>query len=298
LTTPTKPKSPALLAAEQAAAAHIKRAERDSLVVSEIPNTNVIMGGRIHDIPNSEIQRFLIGLTKTNKTHKDSSWLVLANDALNNISPVGHYYKKANAYLDAKTQEFVNVFPWHLDQLNHERVAMMIGFIDTLAHVECAIAARQRDEDDVVGIAYGAGSAGRHNAEFVGIARQYFDEFLEAGDIDPATGITVTVKRQNTPIKLNAKTQRYVDSFTFDESKFTVSLVVPEVDPEAAVPQKSLRLTCEVHDKFVISVPVATQNAKNEDKSPVRYKWSCDVLTSKADAKAARTCNKVLIAKV
>ena len=270
-------------------------ASKNSLVGELISDWNVISGGKVHEIPNSEISRFYVGLTKGDSTHKDSEFVILANDALNNISPVGHYYKRANVYVNA-SGKFVCGLPWHVDQLNHERSAFKVGLVETLIHVECGIAELKQTEEKLA-TSYGHATNGRHNAEFVGIARKYFDTFIEKGDIDPTTGLVASKKRENTPLKLNAKTQRFVDSFTFDESKFTVTLVIPEVDPDAELPQKSLKLTCELHDKFVISVPVATQNAKNDDKSPVRYRYSCDVITSKTDAKPERTCNKVLIAK-
>lgn len=269
--------------------------QQDSLVGELIPETNVISGGKVHEVPNSEVSRFYVELTKGDSTHKNSEFFILANDALNNISPVGHYYKRANVYVNELGKN-VATLQWHLDQLNHERTSFMVGLIDTLVHVECGIA-ELKQTDDNVATSYGNATNGRHNPEFVGIARKYFDTFIEPGDIDPATGIVATKKRENTPLKLNAKTQRFVDGFTFDESKFTVTLVIPEIDPDAELPQKSLKLTCEVHDKFVISVPVATQNAKNDDKSPVRMRFGCGVITSKTDAKTARACNKVLIAK-
>ena len=273
-------------------------ASENSLVAEPLPvdSGNVIAGGKLHAIPSSEIARFYVELTKNDDTHAKSEFLILANDALNNISSIGHYYKKANVYVNSQGKN-VSTLQWHLDQLNHDRKRFMFGLIDTLVHVECGIA-QLKTTDDKVATKYGHASNGRHNPEFVGIARKYFDTFLEIGEIDPITGIVATKKRENSPLKLNAKTQRFVDSFKFDESKFTVTLQIPEIDPDAELPQKSLKLTCEVHNKFVISVPVATQNAKNDDKSPVRYKWTCDVITSKVDAKTERTCNKVLVVKV
>lgn len=270
----------------------------NSLLSEPLPvdKGNVIAGGKLHAIPNSEIARFYVELTKNDDSHAKSEFLILASDALNNISSIGHYYKKANVYVNSQGKN-VATLQWHLDQLNHERKAFMFGLIDTLVHVECGIAQLKQTKEDVA-TSYGHASNGRHNPEFVGIARKYFDTFLEIGEIDPITGIVATKKRENSPLKLNDKTQRFVNSFKFDESKFTVTLQIPEVDPDAEVPQRSLKLTCETHNKFVISVPVATQNAKNDDKLPVRYKWTCDVITSKVDAKAKRTCNKVLIAKV
>jgi len=273
-------------------------ASENSLVAEALPvdNGNVIAGGKLHAIPSSEVARFYVELTKNDDTHALTEWLILANDALNTISAIGHYFRKANVYVNAQGK-LVSTLQWHLDQLNHERKRFMFGLIDTLVHVECGIAQLKQTKEDVA-TSYGHASNGRHNPEFVGIARKYFDTFLEIGEIDPITGIVATKKRENSPLKLNAKTQRFVNSFKFDESKFTVTLQIPEVDPDAELPQKSLKLTCEVHDKFVISVPVATQNAKNDDKSPVRYKWTCGVITSKVDVKTERTCNKVLIAKV
>lgn len=273
-------------------------ASTDSLVSEPLPvdKGSVIAGGKLHAIPSSEIARFYVELTKNDDSHAKSEFLILPNDALNNISSIGHYYKKANVFTNAQGKN-VATLQWHLDQLNHERKAFMVGLIDTLVHVECGIA-QLKQTDDKVATKYGHATNGRHNGEFVGIARKYFDTFIESGDIDPTTGLVATTKRENSPLKLNDKTQRFVDSFKFDESKFTVTLQIPEADPDAEVSQRSLKLTCEVHNKFVISVPVATQNAKNDDKSPVRYKWSCDVITSKVDARVERTCNKVLIAKV
>ena len=259
------------------------------------PDLNVISGGKVHEIPNSEISRFYVELTKGDVTHTNSEFVILANDALNNISNVGHYYKRANAYVNLQGK-IVCGLPWHTDQLNHERSKFMVGLIETLVHVECGIA-ELKQSDESFATSYGHATNGRHNPEFVGIARKYFDTFIKIGDVDPATGLIATKKRENFPLKLNAKTQRFVDSFKFDESKFTLTLVIPTVEPPSELPQKALRLTCETHNKFVISVPVATQNATNDDKTPVRYRYSCDVVTSKNDATTERTCNKVLIAK-
>jgi len=292
MATKTKTKTEPIRMSDEA---FIASSEIESIVSELIPDSNVISGGKVHEVPNSEISRFYVELTKGDSTHKKTEFFILANDALNNISPVGHYYKRANVYVNELGKN-VATLQWHLDQLNHERTSFMVGLIDTLVHVECGIS-ELKQSDDKVAKSYGHATNGRHNPEFVGIARKYFDTFIESGDIDPSTGLVATKKRVNTPLKLNAKTQRFVDGFTFDESKFTVTLVIPEVDPDAELPQKSLRLTCEVHAKYVISVPVATQNAKNDDKTPVRYRHSCDVVTSKVNTKAVRTCNKVLIAK-
>ena len=293
MVTQTKPK----VTRARHTAETLEVAAEISLVKSELPELDVIAGGKVHEIPNSEIRRFYVELTAALKlNHKDSEWLIIANDALNNISSNNHYPTKANAYVNSDTGHTVNVIPWHLDQLNHDRNGFKFALVEMIPHVECAIAARNRGEDDKVGKAYGAGASGRHNEEFTAMADKFFDEFqIENKTIDPATGKLTTKNRANTPLKLNAITQRFVDGFTFDESKFTVELV--DTREAGEPPQKSLKMFCEVHSQFVISVPVATQNAKNDDKTAVRMTHRCDVITSKVGTKVDKFCNKVLKVK-
>jgi hypothetical protein len=258
-------------------------AEVESIVSDAIPATDLIAGGKVHELPTFEAKRFLVTATKGKKWAKDLEFVIFWNDAQNNVSPDNHYFRTADSWVNAKTGKVVLGVPAHTSLLNAKRDAMAVSLLDALMHARCGAASLNKRDDETVTKAYGHSGAGRHNAEFVGFAREYWDTFAKYGDEG------VTRKQENSPRKLNVQTARMISDFVWNEKLFTVERVTPTGNNDGKTKAKAIRLVCEIHEDYIISIPVKTQ-AKHEVHD-------CAAITSKSNAKQVRRCHKILIAK-